>query len=149
MHLKAEIKDVVKLAMKSGDRVTLDSLRLLLSAIQNEEIKVRRELTSDEIRGTISTLCKQRSESISMFQKGGRNDLVEKEQAELGVLRRFLPQPMTEDELRSAIRAAIQESGAQGPPDLGKVMKQVMPKVSGRSDGKRVNELAREILGNV
>ena len=84
-----------------------------------------------------------------MFQKGGRNDLVEKEQAELGVLRRFLPQPMTEDELRSAIRAAIQESGAQGPPDLGKVMKQVMPKVSGRSDGKRVNELAREILGNV
>ena len=146
---KAEIQDVVKSAMKSGDRVTLDSLRLLLSAIQNEEIKVRRELTSDEIRGTIRTLCKQRSESIGMFQKGGRNDLVEKEQAELRVLQRFLPQPMTDDELISAIRAAIQESGAQGPPDLGKVMKQVMPKVSGRSDGKRVNELAREILGSV
>jgi len=146
---KAEIQDVVKSAMKSGDRVTLDSLRLLLSAIQNEEIKVRRELTSDEIQGTIRTLCKQRSESIGMFQKGGRNDLVEKEQAELRVLQRFLPQPMTDDELISAIRAAIQESGAQGPPDLGKVMKQVMPKVSGRSDGKRVNELAREILGSV
>jgi uncharacterized protein YqeY len=91
-------------------------------------------------------LCKQRSESIEMFQKGGRNDLVEKEQADLKVLQQFLPEPLSDDEIISAIRITIRESGAQGLQDLGKVMKEVMPKVSGRSDGKRVNELAREIL---
>jgi uncharacterized protein YqeY len=100
----------------------------------------------DEIQRTIATLCKQRSESIEMFQKGGRSDLVEKEQAELKILQRFLPEPLSDDEIRSAIRITIRESGAQGLQDLGKVMKEVMPKVSGRSDGKRVNELAREIL---
>ena len=146
MQLKAEIQDSMKSAMRSGDKVTLESLRLALSVIKNEEIKARRELTTDEIQRTITTLCKQRSESIEMFQKGGRNDLVEKEQAELKVLQRFLPQPLTDDELKSAIRTAIRESSAQGLQDLGKVMKEVMPRVSGRSDGKRVNELAREIL---
>ena len=146
MQLKAEIQDSMKSAMRSGDKVTLESLRLALSVIKNEEIKARRELTTDEIQRTITTLCRQRSESIEMFQKGGRNDLVEKEQAELKVLQRFLPQPLTDDELKSAIRIAIRESGAQGLQDLGKVMKEVMPRVGGRSDGKRVNELAREIL---
>lgn len=146
MQLKTEIQDSMKSAMKSGDKITLESLRLALSAIKNEEIKARRELTADEIQRTITTLCKQRSESIEMFQKGGRNDLVEKEQAELKVLQRFLPDPLSDDEIISAIRLAIRKSGAQGLQDLGKVMKEVMPKVSGRSDGKRVNELAREIL---
>ena len=81
-----------------------------------------------------------------MFRKGGRSDLVEKEQAELKVLQRFLPEPLSDDEIIAAIRITIRESGAQGLQDLGRVMKEVMPKVSGRSDGKRVNELAREIL---
>jgi hypothetical protein len=146
MQLKAEIQDLMKSAMKSGDRTTLNSLRLALSAIKNEEIKARRELTSDEVQRTIAILCKQRAESIEMFQKGGRHDLVEKEQAELAVLQRFMPEPLTDDEVKSVIRAAIQESGAQGPQDLGKVMKQVMPRVGNRVDGKRVNALAREIL---
>ena len=88
MQLKAEIQDSIRSAMKSGDKITLESLRLVLAAIKNEEIKSRRELTTDEIQRTISTLCKQRAESIDMFQKGGRSDLVEKEQAELTVLQR-------------------------------------------------------------
>ena len=146
MQLKAEIQDSMKSAMRSGDKITLESLRLALAAIKNEEIKARRELTTDEIQRTITTLCKQRSESIEMFAKGGRNDLVEKEQAELKVLQRFLPEPLTDEEIKSAVRIAIQASGAQELQDLGRVMKEVMPKVSGRSDGKRVNELAREIL---
>jgi uncharacterized protein len=146
MQFKAEIHDSIRSAMKSGDKITLESLRLVLAAIKNEEIRSRRELTTDEIQRTISTLCKQRAESIDMFQKGGRSDLVEKEQAELKVLQRFLPEPLSDDEIISAIRITIRESGAQGLQDLGKVMKEVMPKVSGRSDGKRVNELAREIL---
>lgn len=146
MQLKAEIQDSIRSAMKSGDKITLESLRLVLAAVKNEEIKSRRELTTDEIHRTISTLCKQRSESIEMFQKGGRSDLVEKERAELKVLKRFLPEPLSDDEIISEIRITIRESGAQGLQDLGKVMKEVMPKISGRSDGKRVNELARQIL---
>lgn len=147
MSLKSEIQETVKIAMKSGDRVTLSTLRLLLSALHNEEIRVRRELSAEEIQKNISTLCKQRSESIEMFRKGGREELAENEEAELAVLKRYLPQPLSEEEIGALIRASIEEAGAKGLGDLGKVMKVLMPKVSGRSDGKRVNELAKALLG--
>ena len=148
MDLKTEIKEAVKVAMKSGDAVTLSTLRLLLAALQNEEIKLRRELVPEEIQRTIATLCKQRTEAIDLYRKGKRDDLAQKEEAELGVLKRFLPQPLSEDEVKSLIRASIAEASAQGIQDLGKVMKLVMPKVSGRSDGKRVNELAKALLSD-
>jgi uncharacterized protein YqeY len=147
MELKAEIQQTVKAAMKSGDAVTLSTLRLLLSAIQNEEIKVRRALTADEIHKIISTLCKQRAEAIDLFKKGGRDELAQKEAAELKILQGYLPQPLTEDEVQTLIKESISESGAQGIKDLGKVMKLVMPKVTGRTDGKRVNDLAKALLG--
>src|SRR5919106_4847575 len=147
MELKAEIQQTVKAAMKSGDAVTLSTLRLLLSAIQNEEIKVRRALTADEIHKTISTLCKQRAEAIDLFKKGGRDELAQKEAAELKILQGYLPQPLTEDEVQTLIKESISESGAQGIKDLGRVMKLVMPKVTGRTDGKRVNDLAKALLG--
>ena len=147
MGLKGEIQDAMKAAMKSGDRLTLSALRLLLSALHNEEIKERRELSPEEIIKIISTLCKQRQESIEYFRKGGRADLLEKEEAELVVLRGFLPEALSEEEVRALIRSSIEEVGAKGVQDLGKVMKQIMPKVTGRTEGKRVSELAREILG--
>jgi uncharacterized protein YqeY len=147
MALKARIQEAMKSAMKQGDRLTLDSLRLLLSALHNEEIKARRELTDEEVLKTITTLCKQRAEAIDLFHKGNRVDLASKEEAELRVLQKFLPQPLTEDEVRVLIRASIDEVQARGVQDLGRVMKQVMPKVGARSDGKRVNELAKEMLG--
>ena len=147
MSLKAEIQQAVKAAMKSGDRVTLSTLRLLLSALHNEEIKVRKELTQDEIHKTITTLCKQRSEAIALFRQGGREELAQKEEAELLVLKHYLPQPLSEDEVAALIRASIEEADAKGIQDLGKVMKLLMPKVSGRTDGKRVNELAKALLG--
>jgi uncharacterized protein len=147
MELKAEIQQAVKAAMKSGDAVTLSTLRLLLSAIQNDEIKVRRALTADEIYKTISTLCKQRAEAIDLFKKGGRDELAQKEAAELQILQGYLPQPLTEDEVQVLIKESISESGAQGIKDLGKVMRLVMPKVTGRTDGKRVNDLAKALLG--
>ena len=146
MGLKVEIQDAMKAAMKSGDRLTLSALRLLLSALHNEEIKGRRELTPEEILKTISSLCKQRREAIEYFRKGGRSDLEEKEAAELDVLHRFLPQALSEEEVRALIRSSIEEVGAKGVQDLGRVMKQIMPKVTGRTEGKRVSELAREIL---
>jgi uncharacterized protein len=148
VDLKTDIKEAVKVAMKSGDAVTLSTLRLLLAALQNEEIRLRRELVPEEIQRTIATLCKQRTEAIDLYRKGKRDDLAQKEEAELGVLKRFLPQPLSEDEVKSLIRASIAEASAQGIQDLGKVMKLVMPKVSGRSDGKRVNELAKALLSD-
>ena len=147
MSLKAEIQQAVKAAMKSGDRVTLSTLRLLLSALHNEEIRVRKELTQDEIQKTITTLCKQRSEAIALFRQGGREELAQKEEQELLVLKCYLPRPLSEDEVAALIRASIEEAGAKGIQDLGKVMKLLMPKVSGRTDSKRVNELAKALLG--
>jgi len=146
MSLKAEIQEAVKSALKSGDAVTLSTLRLLLSALHNEEIRVRRELATDEIHKIISTLCKQRGEAIELFRKGGREELARKEEAELAVLKRYLPQALSEAEITELIRLSIAEVGAKGVQDLGKVMKSLMPKVTGRSDGKRVNELAKTLL---
>ena len=136
----------MKAAMKSGDRIVLSTLRLLLSALHNEEIKQHRELGTEEIQKTVASLCKQRQESIEFFRKGGRTDLLEQEEAELAVLRRLLPEAMSEEDVRAAIRSSIEEVGAKGLQDLGRVMKQVMPKVSGRTEGKHVSELAKEIL---
>jgi uncharacterized protein YqeY len=147
MSLKAEIQEAVKSAMKSGDAITLSTLRLLLSALHNEEIRVRKELTADEIQKIITTLSKQRGEAIELFRKGGREELAQKEEAELLVLKRYLPQPLTEEEVAVLIRASIEDAGAKGIQDLGKVMKLLMPKVAGRSDGKRVSELAKALLG--
>jgi len=146
MGLKIEIQDAMKAAMKKGDRLTLSILRLLLSALQNEEIKSRRELSTEEIHRTISTLCKQRTEAIELFRKGAREELAQKEEAELKVLQHFLPQQLSENEVRALIQSSIEEIGAKNVQDLGKVMKQVMPRLTGRADGKRVNELAKEIL---
>jgi len=146
MELKAEIQESVKIAMKSGDSVTLSTLRLLLAAIQNEEIRTRKNLTPEEIQKTVSTLCKQRNEAIELYRKGGREELAQKEESELAVLKRYLPQPLADEELKTLIRACISEAGAKGVQDLGRVMKLVMPKVTGRSDGKRVNEFAKILL---
>lgn len=148
MDLKTDIKEAVKVAMKSGDAVTLSTLRLLLAALQNEEIRLRRELVPEEIQRSIVTLGKQRTEAIDLYRKGRRDDLAQKEEAELVVLKRFLPQPLSEDEVKSLIRVSIAEASAKGIQDLGKVMKLVMPKVAGRSDGKRVNELAKALLSD-
>lgn len=148
MGLKVEIQEAMKAAMKSGDRLKVSTYRLLLSALHNEEIKSRKELNTEEIHRVVSTLCKQRTEAIDLYRKGGRAELAEKEDAELKVLQRLLPEPLSEDEVRGLIKASIEEVGAKNVQDLGKVMKQLMPKISGRTDGKRVNELAKELLGS-
>jgi uncharacterized protein YqeY len=146
MELKEEIQQAVKTAMKGGDTLTLSTLRLVLAAVQNEEIRMRKQLSAEEIQKTISTLCKQRNEAIELFRKGGREELAKKEEAELVVLKRYLPQQFSDEEVKAVIQASIDEAGAKGLGDLGKVMKLVMPKVAGKSDGKRVNELAKTLL---
>lgn len=146
MGLKAEIQEAAKQALKEREQVALSTLRLLLSALHNEEIRLRRELTTEDIQRTITTLGKQRAEASELYRRGGREDLAEKEDAELAILRRFLPQQLSEAEVRELIQSCIVEAGARGVQDLGKVMKLVMPKVAGRSDGRRVNELAKGLL---
>ena len=146
MGLKTDIQDSIKTAMKGGDRLTVSALRLLLSAVHNEEINQRRELGADEVLRTIATLCKQRQEAIGYFSKAGRKDLLQQEEAELAILRRFLPEALGDEEVRTLIRGSIDEVGAKGIQDLGSVMKHLMPKVVGRSDGKRVSELVKEML---
>jgi uncharacterized protein len=146
MDLKAEIQQAVKAAMKGGDTVTLSTLRLLLAALQNEEIRSRRALSAEEIQKVVGTLCKQRGEAIELYRKGGREDLAAKEEAELTILKGFLPQQFSDEEIKSAIQASIDEAGAKGLADLGKVMKLVMPKVAGRTDGKRVSDLTKALL---
>lgn len=147
MELKTGLQEAAKAALKSRDTVKLSTLRLLLAAVHNEEIRLRKELGAEEIQKVIATLSKQRSEAIELYRKGGRDDLAQKEEAELEILQAYLPQPLTEQEVQTLIRESIAELGATGVQDLGKVMKQVMPKVSGRTDGKRVNELAKALLG--
>jgi len=147
MELKAGLQEAAKAALKSRDTVKLSTLRLLLAAVHNEEIRLRKELGAEEIQKVITTLSKQRSEAIELYRKGGRDDLAQKEEAELEILQVYLPQPLTEQEVQTLIRESIAELGATGVQDLGKVMKQVMPKLSGRTDGKRVNELAKALLG--
>jgi len=147
MELKAGLQEAAKAALKSRDTVKLSTLRLLLAAVHNEEIRLRKELGAEEIQKVITTLSKQRSEAIELYRKGGRDDLAQKEEAELEILQAYLPQPLTEQEVQTLIRESIAELGATGVQDLGKVMKQVMPKLSGRNDGKRVNELAKALLG--
>lgn len=147
MSLKTQIQESVKVAMKSGEALALSTLRLLLAALHNEEIRLRRDLSDEEVQKTIATLCKQRGEAIDLYRKGNREELAQKEADELKILQRFLPQPLSDDDLRAVIKACIEEAGAHGIQDLGKVMKLVMPKVSGRSDGKKVNELAKALLG--
>lgn len=146
MELKAEIQESVKRAMKSGDHLTLSTLRLLLSAVHNDEIRLRRELSTEDIQRTITTLCKQRAEASDLYRKGGREDLAQKEEAESAVLKRFLPQQLSDQEIKDIVQTCIVEVGATGTKDLGKVMKVVMPRVAGRGDGKRVNELAKGLL---
>lgn len=143
MALKDRIVGELTKAMKTKDAAATACLRLILAAIKNREIEKRGELDDAECIKVLSTLVKQRNESIDMYRKGGRQDLVEKETAELGLIRSFLPEPLSEEELMRLIDQALAETEAAGMKDMGKVMGVLAPKVSGRADGKRVSELVR------
>lgn len=132
--------------MKARDEIRLSAIRLIRSTVKNREIEVRHELSDQEITEVISTLVKQRRESIRLFGEAGRADLVEKEEKELALLLEFLPQQLTREEVEALVVAAIAESGAQGARDMGKVMKVLMPRVAGKADGSMVSALVKEKL---
>lgn len=133
-------------AMKARDAARTSALRLMRAALQNRQIELRSPLGDADVLQVLSTLAKQRRESIEQFRAGGRADLVEKELAELAVLREFLPEQMSDDELRQIVAEVLAEVGAQGPRDLGKAMSAIMPRVQGRADGRKVNAMVRDAL---
>jgi uncharacterized protein YqeY len=147
MSLKERLKADMKEALKSKDKVKLSTIRMINSLIKNAEIEKRGELTDDEIVQLLMKYAKQRREAIEMYEKGGRPDLVEKEKAELAVVESYLPEQLSEEELRQIVTQAIQELGATSVKDMGAVMKAVMPKVKGRADGSTVNRIVKELLG--
>ena len=146
MSLRDQLEGGLKEAMKSGDRVAVSAIRLSLSEIKNAVIDKRRPLEDNEVVNLLRSGVKKRQESIEMFTKGGRQDLVEKETAELKVIERFLPAGLSAAELEALVDAAIAESGAASMKDIGKVMKAVLPKVAGRADGAEINKLVRAKL---
>lgn len=146
MTLQAQLEQDVKAAMKSREADRLSTLRMLLSGIKNERINLRRDLTPAEEVSFLSTEAKRRRESIDAFTLGGRADLVAREQADLVVIQAYLPQALTEDEVKVMIQEAITESGAANKKEFGKVMRLISPKIKGRFDGAAVRPLIEAIL---
>jgi len=140
-------KDMVE-AMKSRDQLRLDVLRGMKTAIKNKEVEKLKQLGEAEVFQVLNTLVKQRRDSIEQFTKGGRFDLVEREQSELKILEGYLPPAVKEEEIKEVVAQAIGELQASSPKDVGKVMKLVMERFSGRIvDGTLVNQLVRTRLG--
>lgn len=146
MAFKETIEGEMALAAKTRDKIRLSALRMLKSGLHNREIDLKRELNEAEFLQLLSSMVKQRKDSIEQFGKGGRADLVEKEEAELKVIEEFLPAQLSESELDEAIAEAIGEVGAEGVRDMGKVMKVLMPKLTGRADGKALGEKVKARL---
>ncbi|MBU4120351.1 MAG: GatB/YqeY domain-containing protein [Proteobacteria bacterium] len=146
MMFKETLDRDMILAAKSKDKIRLSALRMLKNGLHNREIDLKRELDEVEFLQLLSSMVKQRKDSIEQFEKGGRMDLVEKEQAELKIIEEFLPAQLSEADLDAAITEAIRETGATSARDMGKVMKVLMPKLTGRADGKAVGEKVKARL---
>jgi uncharacterized protein len=148
MGLPQDINAAITAAMKARDQVRLDPLRMLKTALTNKQIEKGRDLDDAEALQVVASLVKGRRESIEQFRKGGRSDLVDKEAREIQILEAYLPPAMDTGELDALVQAAITETGATSPKDMGRVMKDLMPRLAGRGvDGKAVNELVRRKLG--
>jgi uncharacterized protein len=147
MSLLDDIDHCFKAALKNQDRLELSTLRLLKAALKNREVQERRSLTEAEVIGVITSQVKQRRDSIVEFKRAGRSDLAQQEEEELRFLLSFLPQQLSPEEIRRELESIISEIQANGPGDLGRVMKAAMAKMAGRADGKAVNVVAKELLG--
>lgn len=146
MSLRDQINDDLKAAMRSGETVRRDTIRLLTAALKQREVDERKTLTDGDVLAVIEKMIKQRRDSISQFEQGGRQDLADKEKQELTLLQTYMPQAMGEDELAAAIAAAVSESGAAGPAEMGKVMAVLKPKLAGRADMGKVSAAVKARL---
>ncbi len=153
MSLRQRITDDLTAAMKRGARDRVATLRMLKARLQEAEVALRAskglayQLTDPEAIQVLSSYAKQRRDSIESFRRAGRTDLVAREEAELAIVREYLPRALDAEELRRLAREAIAEAGAATPRDVGRVMKLLMPRVKGAADGTEVNRVVTELLG--
>ena len=146
MSLEERLVEEMKQAMKSNDKLRLSTIRMIRSALKNKEIELRKKLEDEDVVKVVQVMVRKGEESVEQFQAGGRVDLVEKEKKELDILKSFLPQPLSQEEILKIIDQSIQETQASSLKDIGKVMKSVMPIIGGKADGKLINQLVKERL---
>lgn len=146
MDINVRLNAEMVIAAKAKDKVRLSAIRMLKTALHNKEIDLIRPLNESETLQILSVMVKQRKDSIEQFTKGGRTDLVEKEEAELKVVQEFMPAQMSDDEVESVIKKTIAQAGAVSVKDMGKVMKMLMPQLTGKADGKMVGEKVKALL---
>lgn len=146
MAMREQINEDLKAAMRGGDTARRDTIRLLLAALKQREVDERKVLTDADVLGIIEKMIKQRRDSITQFEQGGRQDLADKEKQELALLQAYMPQALGDDEITATVAAAIAESGAAGPADMGKVMAVLKPKLAGRADMSKVSSAVKAQL---
>ena len=149
MTLNERLQGALTSAIRARDELRRETLRMAIAAAYNEQKAARRPLTDDEVIAVLARELKRRRESIEAFRSGGREDRAAREEAEAAVVAEFLPRPLSEEELREMVRAAIAETGASTPRDLGRVMGVLVPRTRGRAEGRTVSEMvARELAGS-
>ena len=146
MSLSQRLEAAMRDAMRARDEQRTQTLRMAMAAAHNEKIAKRRDLTDDEVVDVLTKQVKQRRESIAMYRDAGREDRAESEEAEAAILAEFMPQQLSEAEVEELARAAISETGAASPGDLGRVMGSLSPRTRGRADGRLVSEVVRRLL---
>ena len=146
MSLDERLVEEMKGAMKSNEKLRLSTIRMIRSTIKNKEIELRKPLDDEEIQKVIQGMVRKGEESLEQFRLGGRTDLVEKESKEIEILKSFLPQSLTQEEILKIIDQTIEETQSTSLKDLGKVMKSIIPKLQGKADGKLVNQLVKSRL---
>lgn len=140
------IEEELKTAMKAQDKEKTGTLRMVKAALHNRKIEKRADLTDEEAVSVLVSMVKQRKDSIEQFEAGGRNDLADKEKAEIAVIQLYLPEQLDEEAVAALVKEAVEASGAKSQKEMGKVMALLMPKVKGKADGKLVNNLVRSML---
>jgi len=146
--LKQKLTDALKQAIRDGDKLRRGVIRMLMADIQNAEIARQADLDDSDILGIIAKGIRQRKESIDAFKQGNRDDLIAQEEAELAILQGYLPQQVTREEIIATARRVIDEVGAQGPGDKGKVMPSLIAQLKGRADGREINAVVTELLAS-
>lgn len=145
--LKQHINEDIKVAMRNKDKDRLVTLRMITAAIKQKEVDERIQLDDTQVLMILDKLSKQHRDSIQQYESAGRNDLVEKEQAELAIVQSYLPEPLGAEEIQQLIRAAIEQTGAASIKDMGKVMAILKPRVQGRADMAEVSDQVKSALG--
>lgn len=140
------IQEDLKESVKARDRARISTLRMLLSALKNAELEEREELTEEKELAVLSSYARRVKESITEFEKGDREDLVVKEKAELAIVMHYLPEQLSDEEVEAEVKRVIEDLGAEGPRDMGRVMTEMMKRFKGRVDGKSVNRIVSGLL---